>query len=572
MPIVRKILFVFIAGVLLFLWICPLLVAQETSFNIDSFRNSVQKLSSDTEKIAFIIDKAMTLSCDDSIVKLKLANEAKKLALKQKWPSGVYQSNRVLSDININCYKNYQKVFEIFEETAELAKINEDVYNEALALEGIAKNYSRTKQNDKVIEYFGKALLLKPGSELEEAILADLGHSYGSIADYPNAITYYDSSLKLIESESIKNKKSNMQDSTMRIGLKLNMGDIYLAMPDNTKALKTFEDVLEMSQTINKIRFIELSLTGIGRSYKQQKKFAKALEYFQRALLVCRERVRFDDEVVIQDEMANTYLDSGDYYKAREYADSALSLADGQHYMKLLSKANATFGNANLKLNHPDLAVFYLQKALDYSVQTQSLNDQKDAWFGLFNAYKVSGHCDKALDAYQNFISTRDSTSNIDKTKEAIRKDLEIKNIRELTKAEDNYHKKLEQGKLFLYGEFGGLVMLLALAFFMYRNYNTQKKYNALLSKEKKANLAHIAAQSHVLSDIVHIQAHEIRGPVSAILGFVQIFNFEDATDPNNKEIMYWIGESANKLDFVVRNVVSKENELRAEHPDEPVN
>lgn len=549
-----------------------MLYAQQPGFNIDSFNNSVQKLSNDTSKITFIVERALSLACEDSSVKLVLAKEAQKFALKQNWAPGIYQTNRLLGDIYIDCQNDYKKGFNQFNESVIEADKNEDIHNEALALEYIAKKFGKLGQHDNEIVYFFKALLLRPGNELEEAILADLGHAYGSIADYPNAITYYDSSLKLIELEANKKKSSDLQDTTLRIGLKLNMGDIYLAMPDDAKALKTFEDVLEMSQTINKIRFIELSLTGIGRSYKQQKKYAKALEYFQRALLVCRERVRFDDEVVIQDEMANSYLDSGDFYKAREYADSALSLAEGQHFMKLLSKANATFGNAYLKLNRPDLAVFYLQKALDFSLQNQNLADQKEAWLGLSNAYQVSGKNDKALDAFKHFISTRDSTSNIDKTKEAIRKDLEIKNIRELTKAEDNYHKKLEQGKLFLYGEFGGLVMLLALAFFMYRNYNTQKKYNALLSKEKKANLAHIAAQSHVLSDIVHIQAHEIRGPVSAILGFVQIFNFEDATDPNNKEIMYWIGESANKLDFVVRNVVSKENELRAEHPDEPVN
>jgi signal transduction histidine kinase len=107
------------------------------------------------------------------------------------------------------------------------------------------------------------------------------------------------------------------------------------------------------------------------------------------------------------------------------------------------------------------------------------------------------------------------------------------------------------------------------LAFFIYRNYKTQKMYNALLSKEKKSHLAHIEAQSHVLSDIAHIQAHEVRGPVSAILGFVQIFNYDDPTDPGNKQVMEWIGVTAEKLDTVVRNVVSKENDLRSEHDNQ---
>jgi len=267
--------------------------------------------------------------------------------------------------------------------------------------------------------------------------------------------------------------------------------------------------------------------------------------------------------------MANTYIDSGVFSIAKNYADTALSLAEAQHYLNRLSKTNATLGNVYLKLNNPGLAIFYLQKSLDFSGQTNNMEDKRDAWYGLSYAYRQSHQYDKALDAYIHYVSIRDSVKNIEKTNEAIRKDLENNYKTAQLKQDAAYQKKITQQKIFTYGGFGGLALVLLLAIFMYRNYIIQKKYNALLSKEKKSHLAHIEAQSNVLSDIAQIQAHEVRGPVSAIMGFVDIFNYDDPTDPNNKQVMEWIGVTAQKLDTVIRNVVTKENDLRSEHKDD---
>ncbi len=542
------------------------LYAQTQKFNVDSFNISVGQIGSDTAKINFIIERELSIGCDDSLSKLLLINEAKQLALKIKWFPGIYQTNRALGNLYMNCLHDHQKILEVLQENADLAIKNEDILTEAISYEAMAKNYGRFNQPDKSIEYFRKALELKPGTDLVIGILADIGHEYGLLGDYTNSITYYDSSLKKIEAEIARKKGSDLSDTSMKIGILINMADIYLAMPDPQKAMKTFEEGLITSTIIKNARFKEICLTGIGKTYKQLKQYAKANEYFQNALLESRVRNRFDDEVTILNEIANAYIDSGVYKKALEYADSALYLAEGQGYTHLLSKTNATFGNAYLKENRPDLAVFYLKKALDFSQKTHIINDQKDAWFGLYNAYRQIGQFEKSLDAYQHYINNRDSARNIEKTNEAMRKDIENTNRTERLKQAAEYEKNIQRVHYYTYGGYSGLVLVLALTFFIFRNYKTQKKYNALLSKEKKENLAHIEAQSNVLSDIAHIQAHEIRGPVSAILGFVQIYNFDDAADPNNMEIMHWIGESATKLDLVVRNVVSKENDLRAEH------
>ena len=44
---------------------------------------------------------------------------------------------------------------------------------------------------------------------------------------------------------------------------------------------------------------------------------------------------------------------------------------------------------------------------------------------------------------------------------------------------------------------------------------------------------------------------------------FVEKINYDDPTDPNNKEIIDAIGVTATKLDTVIKDIVYKENNLR---------
>ncbi len=66
-----------------------------------------------------------------------------------------------------------------------------------------------------------------------------------------------------------------------------------------------------------------------------------------------------------------------------------------------------------------------------------------------------------------------------------------------------------------------------------------------------------------MLTDIAHIQSHDVRGPLATILGLVQLFNFENAADPDNKVIITAIAQASEQLDVVIKEVVYKENNLR---------
>jgi tetratricopeptide (TPR) repeat protein len=545
------------------------LFGQSDRFNVDSINVFVAKLSSDSEKVKALIDRAADIYCEDSANKLIIANEARNLAEKIKWRRGIYDANYMLGKIYYSCLKNYDKAFEYFEENITIAKKNGDKPNQILALDNAAKFYQKSDNHVKALELFEKILALDPDIDWRIAVLGDIGVVYNAINDNKKALEYYNNSLNVLDSFVRSKKTGSRNDTLLRAGLLINIGDIHLAMPQPDLAFENYSEVRKISIAIQDKQFEIWSLVGIGKTFKEKKDYPKALKNYEAALKISDSIHQYHDEVKILNEIANTYLETWALTEALTYADSALRLAETQHYIDLLSRANATFGNVYLKQNKYDLAIFYLQRALSIAQQNNVLIDKKDAWFGLSDAYEHSGQSALALAAFKHFKSLNDSLTSLEQAKELQKVTLERQFSQEKQKSKEEYVKRIERQKMFTYYGYAGLALVVLLAFFIFRNYKIQKKYNELLSKEKKSHLAHIKAQSNILSDIAHTQAHDVRGPVATILGLVNLFNYEDATDPMNKQVMEWIGSTTEKLDNVVKDVIIKENKLRGEHKEE---
>jgi PAS domain S-box-containing protein len=67
-----------------------------------------------------------------------------------------------------------------------------------------------------------------------------------------------------------------------------------------------------------------------------------------------------------------------------------------------------------------------------------------------------------------------------------------------------------------------------------------------------------IRTKNERLRNIAWYQSHEVRGPVASLLGLAKIFNYADAQDPINKEVLQHVRSLAEKLDFAIRSIVQE--------------
>ncbi len=532
--------------------------------NIDSLYKIYIKCVSDTEKINTLLRISEISECNDSMNRCISSCEALKLSEKIGWDNGKLRSNYLQGSYFFSCKRNYPKAIGFYLNNIAIAQKLGDTISSINALEYTAKCYEALGKHDQSLNYLAKAMSLNYSPSLDIGILGDMGVIYNSIGDYRQALICYNKSLAILDCQMRTHAKAQQLDTVTRGGLMLNIGDIYLSMSQADKALENYRNGYLIGESVHSDGLKFFSALGIGKAYYFKKDYAEAIKNFETALTGSRSLKQPMYEAGILDQLANVYIATGDIGKAEQYAEASLKIAESNGFNEQLPKTYTTLGKLlSLRGNH-GVAVNYLQKALGYCHQAKALEDEKNVWEALSNVYKKMQQPAKALEAFEHFISLRDSVYSIDKANELVRIDLQAgfnkKQVADSLSQAAKYELKMQKQQVLTYSGFVGLVLVLLLSFFIYRNYHTQKKYNQLLSKEKERHLQHIEAQSNVLTDIAYTQSHEIRGPVSTLLGLVEIFNYDDPADPENKEVLEGIASVTKRLDKIVTEVVNKEN------------
>ncbi len=72
---------------------------------------------------------------------------------------------------------------------------------------------------------------------------------------------------------------------------------------------------------------------------------------------------------------------------------------------------------------------------------------------------------------------------------------------------------------------------------------------------EQERHMEQIRRQNQKLKEIARIQSHEVRGPLSNIMGLTTLFNVDDPFDPINADVITMVRGEAEKLDVMVRKI-----------------
>src|SRR6202008_2572538 len=75
---------------------------------------------------------------------------------------------------------------------------------------------------------------------------------------------------------------------------------------------------------------------------------------------------------------------------------------------------------------------------------------------------------------------------------------------------------------------------------------------------ERKEIEAKLLKQNKQLSEIAYFQSHHLRSPIASILGLISLFDFNTPNQPLNAEIMAKMKEATEKFDGVIREMMSR--------------
>lgn len=372
---------------------------------------------------------------------------------------------------------------------------------------GIASSYNNVSNIyfadgnvSKALYYVNKGLCLYLKNHNDEGIAnsyLSLGYYYDFLGDLKLSIDFYHKSIMLYE-------KNNRQKDVAKV--LNNLASIYGSLGDQEKALEYYEKSLKIKQKVNDQKGIALALNNIGKIYTSKKEYDRALEYFDKSYVIC-------NEIGNRPVLALILNNIGRMYMLKNESDSAIKyFTEG---LIIRQQINDKDGEAS---SLQSLSIIYLKdQNLEKAKQCgeKSFEIAKELGFpeamassslilkDIFLKLKLYN---KAYEYQDIYYKMRDSLSNTETKKAGIKS--QFKYEYEKQAAADSVkiaeEKKivavqLKQEKTQRYALYGGLVLVIVFAGFMFNRFKvTQNQKQIIELKEREtSHQKHIIEEKH---------------------------------------------------------------------------
>ncbi len=314
-----------------------------------------------------------------------------------------------------------------------------------------------------------------------------------------SAATTYEEALKLAKTSNNTKLIANLQSK---------LAEVYNAMGQPKKAEQLFQSAITNSQT-----------NGVNATLKAQSRtadFFNSNQQYDEEIALRKKNIAqlesMEDEVVVSETAKNNLAPDSVSTKSKSAKKEKTLSNDLESNLLVVSAAEEpklTRQGENLKIaealkaqNKIDDAITYFKSSMDEAIENNDLNVKKEAARELFTLYRKKGNNDLALKFNDLYIEAVDELytekeseleESARRTKELLSKQNRISNLekdRQLTENKIeliNTEKELTQQmnqrqRWIIYSLVALSLLLLSLAYFMYRNNRQQKINNHLLA------------------------------------------------------------------------------------------
>ena len=230
-----------------------------------------------------------------------------------------------------------------------------------------------------------------------------IGIIYKSQGDYPKAIEYQNSSLKI--KEEIGDKKG--------IGISLNnLANIYKELGEFDIAIEYNEQSLKIREEIDDKTGIAASLNNLGIIYKERGDYVKAIDHYTRSLKIYEEAENKRGVAYSLFNIGNIYYYQGDVEKALDYYNQSLEINQEIPDQNGIATSLLSIGNVYQDDGDFEKALDFYHRCLEIN---KEINDKRSIANTLNNIgaiHRELGDYDKAIDYYNQSINIKEETGD----------------------------------------------------------------------------------------------------------------------------------------------------------------
>lgn len=420
---------------------CATYALAQTKTPIDSLTNILQT-AKDTNKVNVLNDIAKLFYETNIDKAIEYAHRAKHEASKLNFAKGEAQALTALGAFSLR-KGNLKQALQYQTNGLHIRERIKDKKGEAISLNNIGLLYSEQGNYTIASEYFLKALKIRETIQDKAGLfstLTNIGLLYAQQAGteqsnpiiYDKALGYYQEAYDI--AKEIKNKKS---EATVLY----NIADIHNYRKDYKKALEYHFKALEMRKKIQDTYRLPSSYYSIGEVYIKLKNVTEANKYLDKAYTLATEN---EDELTLTKILHQIGIAR---QEEKKYTEAIKALQEGLALAQKIEDKPDILG-IKTSLSQIYEAMGNTTLAFQYFKEATYLNDT------LFNA--------------QNSKQLSGLQSKFDIEKEQAK-------IKLLEKDRENQ-------QLFNYSLIVGFLLILIIAYMLYRRQRKQKRVNRLLS------------------------------------------------------------------------------------------
>jgi len=378
---------------------------QVKSNTMDSLLQALELLPDDTVKVMTLLELSREMMNEDLNFMFHYAQKAKQLSEKINYPNGIVRGMNSMG-ISFLMQGKTDTSFEMFEEAAKAAK------------------------------KFG---LWK----LENMMMNNIGVSYYSRGDYTQAYIYHQNACEVARSKK----------DTLGVAMNLcSMGEDLAADNQHIRAIEVLVESRGLAEYLNHTYLKNLSYILIANSYLELKAYSEADKWLQEGMDGLEKNAENSDpsEQYIRSLFYNQkarLLDlQGKKELALAVAGQAEIIAREKNFSDVLSKNLTISASIYLKQNKFSQAITMASEALELSIESEALDDQKKNYHLLTTAYAAIQDYEIAYQTKTQYHAISDSLARL--ALERNIRDLDYPSIKYLKKKQKTRYLRQNRPKI----------------------------------------------------------------------------------------------------------------------------
>ena len=401
--------------------------------------------------------------------------------------------NKLLQQSKESLNESPDKAISLATQAKDLSEKIGFMKGKALALKNIGLGYYYQSKYIETLDYWNKSLRLFESLKDEVGVanlLNNIGAIYTDQGDDAKGLEYALKSLEISEKTGDKLRILSALNSVGTIYYNKSEGAIDNNKKENQdKALKYLLMALPLCEELGNNDALGIISENIAEIYLEQKEDAKALDYFNKSLKALGNSA---NSSFAYNGIGKLYLGKGDYDKALEYHNQAYSIAENLNNQLNMVRSLKGIANVHIKKQEFKPALSYLKKAELIALDINDNPNLKDIYEEMSltyekaqdyrNAYVYQSRLDKIKDTLFN------ETTNKKLGMLQFEFDLQKKQgeINMLTADRALKDVELKRQRFAKNALIAGIVLVLIIAFIIYRDYKSKIRINKILDRQKE--------------------------------------------------------------------------------------